>query len=183
MGDATDGVGRVDVAAPAEAWTVATFDLVGFALLLLLPVHLSGALGDALAGLGTVPGLLLFGYLWVLVAVSVRWVLADGGLVGRSGPSSLLARGALGGACVGSGFVAGVVIVGGAVLAIDDPSIVTSLAVFGSIAVAVAAIVGAVVGALFAVVNVALARVSEWVVPLADADATATNAEGGAGDP
>jgi len=169
MDDGPNGAGGVDLTATFEAWTVATFDLVAFALLLLLPAHLSGALGDVLAGLGTVPGLLLFGYLWGLVAVGVRWGLADGGLANRTKGSSLLARGTLGGACVGSGFVAGVVIVGGAVVAVEEPSIVTSIALFGSIAAAVAAVVGAVVGALFAVVNVALARVSESIVPTANA--------------
>ncbi|WP_336022191.1 hypothetical protein [Halobellus salinisoli] len=160
-----DGDTARERAAPFEALSVATFDLVALALLLLLSVHLSGALGDALAGLGTVTGLLLFGYLWGLVVAGVRWVLADGGLARRPGVLQLLSRGALGGAGVGSGFVVGIILVGGAVVAVDDPSIVTSIALLGGIGAVVSAIIGAIVGALFAVVNVALLRASEWVIP------------------
>jgi hypothetical protein len=157
-----------DRASRLEVWTVATFDLAALSVLFLLAGHLSGALSGALAGLGTIPGLLLFGYLWGLVVVAVRWVLADGGLVRRTEIQSLLIRGGVGGAAVGIGLVAGVVPVAGAIAAIENPAFVTSLALVASIGTVVGAVVGAAVGLLFAAVNVLVVRASEWTVPTTD---------------
>jgi len=50
-----------------ETWTVATFDVVTVGLVGVLAGHTSGVLGDALADVGTVAGVLAFGYLWALV--------------------------------------------------------------------------------------------------------------------
>jgi hypothetical protein len=157
-----------DRAGRLETWTLATFDLTALALVVLLAGYRSGGLSDALAGLGTTPGLLLFGYLWGLVVLAVRWVLAEGGL-GEANVRTLLLRGALGGAGVGGALVAGVVLVGGAFV-VDDPSALASVAVLGSVATVVGAVVGALAGTLFAVVNVLLDSAAGWAVPAVSTD-------------
>lgn len=159
----TDGAGR------SEVWTVATFDLAALSLVVVLAAHLSGGLADALTGLGTVPGLAAFGYLWVLVVVAVRWVLAERSLASRDGAvRTLLWRGGIGGAGVGAGLVAGSAVVAGAVVAVRDPEFLITVVIVGGVGSVVAAVVGAVTGAVAAGCNVAAAQASEWIVPNVD---------------
>lgn len=161
---ADDGDGR---APAAEAWTVATFNVVGVALVGLLAGHASGALVDTLPGVGTLAGFAAFGYLWALAVGATRWVVAAGGLRrSREGAfGRLLLRGAAGGALVGAGFVAGVV---AAVTAADvltgTLDAVSSLFVLvvGGLA---GGVVGSVVGVVSALVDAALYRLSWLVVP------------------
>lgn len=157
-----------------EVWTVATFDLVAFSLVLVLAAHVSGALTGALSSLGTLPGLLLFGYLWTLVAVAVGWVLrgggaGPGGATGR-GVLALLLRGVAGGAFAGGALVLGVALVGGAVAAAFTPELVTTVAFVGLVGTPVAAVVGGAVGAAFAAVNVLLFRLGDRVAAGVRAD-------------
>lgn len=148
-----------------ETWTVATFDVVTLGLVGILAGHTSGVLGEALPDVGTVAGVLAFGYLWVLVLVAMRWVLAEGGLSREDGVSlgRLLARGVAGAALVGAAFVAGLGLVAGLVGLASGGEVLTVVLVtlFGAVG---GAIGGALVGFVFGLVDVGLARATDAVV-------------------
>lgn len=154
-----------DPADPLEVWSIATFDVVLFGLVGVALGHASGALADVLLGLGTVPGILAFAYLWFLAWIATRWVLADGGL-DRSGEdsSSLAVRGAAGGAGVGAGFVAGIVLATGAVNIASSGGSIAVLLYLGFLGVLAGAVVGTVVGTAFALVNVGCYRLTDLVL-------------------
>jgi hypothetical protein len=142
---------------PLETWSVATFNVVVFGLAGVLAGHASGALADALPGLGTLPGLAAFGYLWALVAVATRWALAGGGLARLAdGPWPLLVRGATAGAGAGAAFVGGVALAGGAVSLATGGVPLGSLALLVVLGVAAGGVVGSVVGVAFVLVDAAL---------------------------
>jgi len=148
-----------------ETWTVATFDVVTVGLVGVLAGHTSGVLGDALADVGTVAGVLAFGYLWALVLVAMRWVLAGGGLSRDDGTSlgRLLARGVAGAAFVGAAFVAGLALVAGLVGLASGSEVLTVALVtlFGAIGGTVG---GALVGFVFGLLDVGFARATDAVV-------------------
>lgn len=154
-------------AGSAETWTVATFNVVGFGLALVLAGHASGALSDALPGVGTLPGLVVFAYLWALVVLATRWVFAAGGLRrSREGAfGRLLARGVAGGALVGGAFVAGIALTIAAVNVLDGMVDVPAFALLFSLGVAFGLVVGGVVGTAFALVDAALYRASALLLP------------------
>ncbi|MEF8877522.1 MAG: hypothetical protein V5A60_12450 [Haloarculaceae archaeon] len=149
--------------ADLETVAVATFDVVAFGLLAVLAGHAGGALGDFLQGVGTVPGLAAFGYLWALTLLAVRWVLAEGSLAGDGDRSlgGLLARGTAGGAFVGTAFVVGLAAGLVALGTGADLTSVVLIALFGAVG---GALVGAVVGFALGVVDVGLARGADAVV-------------------
>lgn len=151
----------------AETWIVAAFNLVAFGLPLLLLGHASGALSDALPSLGTLPGLLLFGYLWLLLLLATCWVFAEGGLArsdaGETG--RLLLRGTVGGALVGMGFVAGVAVAIAVVNVLDGMVDAPAFVFLLLLGAAAGSVVGAVVGFLFGAVDVACYRASAALVP------------------
>jgi hypothetical protein len=148
-----------------ETAAVATFDVVAFGLVGVLAGHASGALRDLLPGFGTVPGVLVFGYLWALVLLAMRWVLDDGGLSRTEdrSPVRLLARGVAGATLVGSAFVGGLGLVGGLVGLRSgiEPLSVALLTLFGVVG---GALGGALVGFVFGLVDVGLARGADAVV-------------------
>ena len=158
-----DGAGRS--ATSLETWTVATFDVVVFGLLAVLAGHASGALGDVLPDVGTVPGILTFGYLWVLVFLAMRWVLGEDGLSWGEDRSlgRLLARGVAGGSFVGTAFVAGSGLAAGLVGLASGVSAATVafVVLFGAVG---GAIGGALVGLVFGLLDVLLARSADAVV-------------------
>jgi hypothetical protein len=150
-----------------ESWTVATFNVVAFGLIGVLAAHLSGALADVLGGLGTLQGLLAFGYLWALVVVGTRWSLADAGLAraGRGETRALLLRGTVAGSLVGVAFLLGLALGGGLLAVLTggiEPLSVALIALFGSVA---SAVVGGVVGLVCVLVDLGLARVTSLVLP------------------
>lgn len=151
--------------ADLETLAVATFDVVAFGLLAVLAGHAGGALGDLLQGVGTVPGLAAFGYLWALTLLAVRWVLAEGGLAGDGELSlgGLLARGTAGGAFVGTAFVVGVGLAAGLV-ALGTGADLTSIVLIALFGAFGGALVGAVVGFALGVVDVGLARAADAAV-------------------
>ena len=164
-----DVTGR-DGADAAEIWTVATFNLVAFALPFVLLSYASGGLSDVLPTVGTLSGLAGFAYLWLLIWLSTRWVFAKGGLARSTAGETgrLLVRGSLGGALVGMGFVVGpAAVVTVADLLYETPD-VAALVLFLLFGAAGGAIVGLVVGLLFGVVDVALYRTSAALVPVGD---------------
>lgn len=167
--DATDPQGAYSdaTADAAEVWLVATFNLVAFALPLVILGHASGALSDALPGFGTLPGLLGFGYLWLLVWLSTRWVFAEGGLERTSAGETgrLLVRGTAGGALVGAGFVAGLAVAIAVMNLLDGMVDVTAFVFLLLLGAAAGGVVGLVVGLLFGLVDVALYRASAALSP------------------
>lgn len=148
-----------------ETWTVATFDVVALGLVAVLIGHTGGVLDDALPDVGTAIGVLVFGYLWVLVLVAMRWVLADGGLTRENDRSlgGLLARGVAGAALVGAAFVVGLGLVASLVNLTSGAPLVSVVFVtlFGAVG---GAIGGAVLGLVFGLVDVGLARGADAVV-------------------
>jgi hypothetical protein len=165
---ARDGAGAAvtDRGGWYDAWVVATVDLVALSLVALVAVHASGALAGALSGIGTLAGLLVFGYLWALVGGGVRWVLSADGLAAFAARRrrSQLARGVAAGAFVGGAFVLGTALVGGGVAAVAEPELVATVLFVASVGTAVAAVVGAAVGLVSTVVNLLLFRASERLV-------------------
>ena len=148
-----------------ETWTVATFDVVALGLVGVLAGHASGGLGEALGDVGTVAGVLVFGYLWVLTLVAMRWVLADGGLSRGAGPSlgRLLARGVAGSALVGTAFVGGLGLVAG-LLGLRSGIDLLSVGLLTLFGVVGGAIGGALLGVVFGLVDVGLARGADALV-------------------
>ncbi|WP_424008744.1 hypothetical protein [Haloferax denitrificans] len=136
-----------------EAWVVSSFNLVVLSLVGLLAAHASGALEGELAGFGTLPGVAVFAYLWLLTAAATRWALADGGLAGlRNGLRGLwrlVLRGFAAGALIGGAFLLGVVLVG----AVLNGAPLLSLALIALIGVAAAGVVGGVIGGLSVVLD------------------------------
>ncbi|WP_144901718.1 hypothetical protein [Halobellus captivus] len=157
-----------DSASWFEVWVIGTVDLATLSLVALVSAHLSGGLSGALAGLGTVPGLLLFGYLWFLVVAAVWWVLRDGGLREERAIRTLIVRSAGGGALAGGGLIGGVALVAGIAVVVTDAASLTAVALIATIGGVAAGIVGAIVGVVFAAINVALQWVSERAVPTAE---------------
>lgn len=146
-----------------SVWALATFDTVLFVLAALLPVHAVGALSDLLSVLGTLPGIVAFGYLWALFVLAVRWVLADATL--DDPVTTLGLRGIAAGGVAGIAFlvsVVGVAAVPGVVAGSVRPLSVLLIALIGS---AVAAVVGGVVGLLLGAVDLAVYRATGYVLP------------------
>lgn len=166
--DTSPGLDRsVDVDLALETWTVATFNVVAFGLVLVLIGHASGALAEVLPDLGTLPGIAIFGYLWALVVASTRMALPEEGLeaVETAGYLSILRDGVLAGTVTGGAFVLGVVVVAVVPLLVLEgghPGILLYLGGFGT---GVGGIAGAVLGALFAAVDLLLFRAAAALVP------------------
>ena len=147
-----------------EAFAVATFDLVTLSLVVLVLAHTSGGLAGSLRGVGTLPGVLVFGYLWALTVLGVGWVLGDEGMVRFDGAfGSLAARSVAGGAAIAAGFVVGLALVAGgaALLGAIAPELVAFLLTVGT---AVGAVVGGVVGFLAGLLNRLCYRLAGLVV-------------------
>ena len=146
------------------AWTLATFDISLFVLSVVIVGHVSGALGDLLAGLNTVVGAVIFLYLWALFTLAARWVLGEAPLA-ESSISSLFLR------SIAAGGVAGVVFLLSIVLIAVIPSAVSrsiqpvSVVLIALIGAAVAAVLGSVVGLVAGLFNMAVYRVAGHVLP------------------
>lgn len=149
------------------AWALATVDVTLFVLLAVLAAHASGALGDVLGGLNTVLGVVLFAYLWVLVSLAVRWVLAAATL-GETRLRTLALRGLAAGAATGVAFLLGVVLVAVVPRVATSPLEPLSAALITLFGVVVAAPVGALLGLGFGLLDVALYRLAGYAVPTAD---------------
>ncbi|MFB6184348.1 MAG: hypothetical protein ABEI96_07315 [Haloarculaceae archaeon] len=168
MADDADAPASVVVPEPTadrslETLAVATCDLALFGLALVLAGHLTGVLADALGGLGTVPGLAAFAYLWALLVLATRWALSAADLR-ESGLGTLSLRGTVAGSLVGIVFVLGAVLVGGvAALARGAGPEPLSIALVALIGAAVAAVVGAAVGLIATLVTVGLHRAGDAV--------------------
>lgn len=171
-----------------EVWAVATFNVVAFGLVGVIAGHATGVLSDTLPDLGTLPGVFLFGYLWVLSVIVTWWALAEGGLGGTvtGETATLLVRGATAGGVAGMAFAVVVlgVALGATLLASGNGSGFVILTLVGG---GVGTVVGLVVGLIFTLVDLAIYRVAHWVVSRfvtepGSASHVATSAAGGAGD-
>lgn len=146
------------------AWTLATFDVSLFVLIAVIVGHVSGALGDLLAGLNTVVGVIIFLYLWALFTFATRWVLGEAPLA-ESSISLIFLR------SIAAGGVAGVVFLLSIVLIAVIPSAVSrsiqavSVALIAIIGATVAAVIGSVVGLVAGLLNMAVYRVAGYVLP------------------
>lgn len=153
-----------------ETWVVSTLNLVAVSLVVVLAGHASGFLAGSLADVGTLPGVAVFGYLWLLVVAATKWALADGGLgggggdgKGDGGATTLVSRGGVAGFFVGGGFLGGVVLVvgvGGVLVGNVPPGPVAIALVAGS---AVAGVVGSLVGMACVVADLAFYRAGDAV--------------------
>ena len=137
--------------------TLATFDVTALVLAALVALHASGALADLLSGLNTVVGVAVFGYLWILVVLAVRWVLSAAPL-GAAGLGTLALRGVAAGAVTGIAFLLGAFLVAVVPQLLTGPIEAVSLVLIVTIGAAVAAVVGALVGLVAALLNVAVYR-------------------------
>jgi hypothetical protein len=161
MADADAPRRIVDTTDPLTGWAVGTFVVVTVGLVGVLAGHASGALSSALPELGTLPGVAVFGYLWVLTLGATRWVLAADGLDGPvDGDRTVLVRGAVAGALVGIGFVVGIAVVGGLASALLGGLELLSVALITFIGGAVGAVVGLVAGVVLSAVTLGLYRLS-----------------------
>ncbi|ELZ98957.1 hypothetical protein C440_01335 [Haloferax mucosum ATCC BAA-1512] len=155
-----------------EVWVVSTFNLVILSLVALFIAHTSGGLAGSLSGFGTVPGVLVFGYLWALTVASTRRALRVGGLDDRpeGGLRSLVWYGFVGGARIGSAFVLGIVAVFFLIVFLTNPvqavtpvgniaeniSQVASFALIVLFIVSIAGLIGGVIGGLSVLLDVSL---------------------------
>ncbi|MDS0280911.1 hypothetical protein [Haloarcula onubensis] len=156
-----------------SVWAFAAFDTVLFVLVALVPVHAAGALADLLSGLSTLLGFALFGYLWLLGGLAVRWVLSGATL--DDAVTTLARRGAAAGGVAGVAFLLGVLVVAvgpGLVAGTIQP---LSVLLVGGIGSAVAAVVGSVVGLLLGAADLAVYRVAGYALTgTGDSSAAAT---------
>lgn len=155
-------------------WAAGSLHAALLVALLASALHLSGAAGDVLAGLGTLPGIAVYLYLWAVTTVATRRALrtaelgADG-RVGRPGRAAVAA--AVWGAATGLAFLLGpLVVAGGFVLVTSGPDVLVFLALVGLAGSVVAAVVGGLVGLAFAGLDLLLVRAAGSLVgdPRAD---------------
>lgn len=149
-------------------WAAGSFHATLLVVLLVGGVHLAGAAGDLLAGLGTLPGAVAYLYLWAATTWTTGRGLRtaefrpDDGVSGglRAAGAALLWGGVTG---VGVLLPVLVLLVGSLALAGDDGVLVAAL-VFGGVGLPLAATVGAVVGLAFAGLDLLLDAVSGLLV-------------------
>lgn len=147
-------------------WTLASFHVAGLTLGFVIPAYLSGGLSDVLPAFGTVPGLLGYGYLWVLSFLATRWALTDevldATLAGALRPVVL--RGTVGGGLVGLAALLG------PLLLVSIPDLVTgggeltSFVLIGALGSGIAVVVGAAFGLAFTLIDLVAVRLSDYLV-------------------
>ncbi|MFC6785987.1 hypothetical protein ACFQFH_08785 [Halobaculum halobium] len=157
-----------------EPWVVSSFNLVALSVVGITAAHVGGALEGELAGFGTLPGVAVFVYLWLLTAGATRWALAGRGLAGLrdglGGLRSLLVRGVAAGALIGTAFLLGVLVVSFLVSLAQNGLQLLSMALIALIGCAVAGVVGGLIGGLSVVLDAggywaAGKIVDRWVDP------------------
>ena len=148
-----------------DAFALATFHVTALSTASLALLHRFGAVGDALEGLDTAVGIVLFVVLWGIVLWATRQALAYVPLSGLSTPGdavSLLRGGVVWGGIAGVAFfwalLVGVTLP--SLLALEQ-SILAPAAIISSVGTLLAAAVGAAFGVAFALLDgvaVVLAR-------------------------
>lgn len=145
-------------------WAFAAFHAAILVAVAVLAGHLTIDLGDPLAGLSTLLGLGLYALFWLLL-----WVVTGRAFAAAS-PSDaslreLLVAGAGYGGATGVGVVLVVVGGGGALAALVSGGNPLTFLLFGLFGSLVAAVVGALLGVGYALLDAALVRVGERLVP------------------
>ncbi|MFB6160415.1 MAG: hypothetical protein ABEJ61_04460 [Haloferacaceae archaeon] len=142
---------------PLAAWAVGTLHATLFMLVPVGAAHAAGALGDLLAGVGTVAAVALFALVWAAVwAASRRWLRdAD-----PDRPLGTVTGGATWGAAAGLGVLPGVVLA--VLVATGNLPLAALLLLAGAV---VAPLVGGASGALLAVVDLVLLRTARLAAP------------------
>ena len=147
----------LDAPDPLAAAALTTHHAGAFVLVPLLVAHLTGALGDLLAGVGTVPGLALFAALWaVLRPASGRWLSA----CDPDRPSSAVGAGARYGAFAGLAFLPVPILAAGIVT--GELALVVFLLGAGAL---VAPLVGAVAGVVLGLGDLLVLRGARRLAP------------------
>jgi hypothetical protein len=152
-----------------------TFNVALLVLLIVLPLHLTGELGDLLEGLNTVLGLSVFGVLWVVTCYCTYRGINAAGLV-PGGPAlvgpvlrNAFAWGAYNGVIFFNLLLIGSLIVVSVESTADGDSdspfgvIVFAVLAFGAGTV-LSSVVGSIAGVVFATVDALLLRASRWLV-------------------
>lgn len=141
-------------------WAVGSFHAALLVALGVTALHLSGAAGDILGGIGTVPGAVAYLYLWGVATWTTGRALRAGEVSPVDGVPdrwtalrAALSWGAVTGLLV---FAPGYLVVAGLLLFSGGVGAVSAVLVVALLGGAVAALVGAVVGGLFAALDVAL---------------------------
>ena len=152
--------------AERDAWSFATFHTAVLVAAGVSVLHLTGTLGDALAGLDTATGLVVYAALWATTWATNRRVLAAAAPDGPVG--SLLLAGSVWGAVTAAAFVLELVALLGVSRVLGGDVAVTRipLSLLGVLVIvlAVAGIVGGVVGAVLALVDAGAARAARALV-------------------
>lgn len=155
-------------------WCLATFHAALLVSLLVGGLYLADVAGDVLAGLETAVGVASYLYLWAVTWwTNRRWLERVGPAVASGRPAL---RPAVGEAVKWGGFTgllffAGLLVVGGGVVIFTTPGAVLLVALAGLVGVVASFAVGAAVGALFAAVDVLLARAATMAWPDGDVGA------------
>lgn len=149
--DADEGPDRL------AATALTTHHAGTFVLVPLLAVHLAGALGDLLGGVGTATGLALFALLWIVLRPATgRWLAASD----PAHPLTGVRAGARYGALAGVGFLPGPVVAAG--LATGEATVAGILLAAGLV---VAPLVGAAAGVVLGLGDLLLLRGARRLVP------------------
>jgi hypothetical protein len=151
---------------PLLAWGLGTLHAALLMLVLVFLLYRGGGLGELLGGLGTLPGLALFAWLWVLSCVGARMALRHVPL--EAPPRRLvpdaLAHGLLWGGAVGVAFFAGLTLVTTVVaVAHGGAGLLMASVAFSVLGLGFAGLVGFVVGAAFAALDVGLLLAARWL--------------------
>lgn len=151
---------------PFEIWTVATFNVVTVGLVGLLVGYRAGVLTNSLPSFGSLPGVAIFGYLWLLTLGTTRWALAAGSLeqLYAEGVQTVLVRGAVAGGLTGMVFVGGISLIGGIVGVLRGGPTLAAVGLIVAIGAGVATVVGLVLGAASTLLTIGLFRMTGVVL-------------------
>lgn len=152
---------------PLLGWCLAGFHVALLVSLALTGLYLAGAAGELLAGLETVVGLALYGYLWAVTWWTNRRWLATAGLVASHRPDRrvVLAEAVKWGGATGVLFLAAPLVVAAAFLVVGNgPDVLPFVGLVALVGTLLAATTGAVVGGLLATLDLLLVRASRVVL-------------------
>lgn len=150
------------------AWAAGSMHAALLVASLALGLHLSGAAGDVLAGLGTLPGVAVYLYLWGVTVWTTGRGIRKAGATATEGVDGRLRAGAAAGvwgAATGALFLAGLLAaVAVALVAADGLESLAVVAVAAVVGLPVALLIGTAVGVAFGLLDLmALAAASRLV--------------------
>lgn len=160
-----------------STWATGSFHAALLVAALVAALHLSGAAGDVLAGVGTLPGAAAYGYLWGVTVWTTGRAL-DAGEVTPNGdaaaPRGVIRAAVVWGAATGGLFFATLLAVAAvALLVTSGLEALATVAIVGVVGGVLSVLLGAVAGVVFALVDLALVRLVDPVVPATPPDSDA----------